>query len=171
MREIHISGGSWEDSSIKPDKKIRRDTHDNPVPGEVFHLLKLCIHKCPNLKYIVMEQLSNGLDTEEKRILFREDFVKMSAIINEESSAHDIQQNSFLPENLEVPGLPIEDELLKAQQSTLSNILENAASFDHAKKLLQSSILTQTEWETEKWEPHMLETAIAIAQKWKHRFA
>ena len=118
-----------------------------------------------------MEQLSNGLDTENKRILFREDFIKMSAIITEESNVPGIEQNSFLPVNLEVPGLPIEDELLKAQQSTLSNILENAASFDHAKKLLQSSILSHTEWETEKWEPHMLETAIAIAQKWRHGFA
>jgi len=171
VREIHISGGSWEDSNIKAGKKIRRDTHDNPVPDEVFQFLKLCIHKCPNLKFVVMEQLSNGLDTENKRILFREDFIKMSAIITEESNVPGIEQNSFLPVNLEVPGLPIEDELLKTQQSTLSNILENASSFDHAKKLLQSSILSHTEWETEKWEPHMLETAIAIAQKWRHGFA
>jgi uncharacterized protein (UPF0276 family) len=39
VREIHISGGSWEDSNILPGKKIRRDTHDNPVPEKVFHLL------------------------------------------------------------------------------------------------------------------------------------
>ena len=171
VREIHISGGSWEDSNIKPGKKIRRDTHDNSVPDEVFQFLKLCIHKCPNLKFVVMEQLSNGLETDDKRILFREDFIKMSTIIKEGSSVHGKQQNSFLPVNLEVPELPIEDELLKTQQSTLSNILENASSFDHAKKLLQSSILADTAWGTEKWEPHMLETAIAIAQKWKHGFA
>src|SRR5687767_7258149 len=32
VREIHISGGSWEDSHIIPGKKIRRDTHDDAVP-------------------------------------------------------------------------------------------------------------------------------------------
>src|SRR6185295_16105907 len=67
VREIHISGGSWEDSHIIPGKKIRRDTHDDSVPEEVFGLLELSIHRCPNLKYVVLEQLSSGLDTLQKR--------------------------------------------------------------------------------------------------------
>ena len=40
VREIHISGGSWEDSTAQTDRKIRRDTHDNSVPVAVFDLLK-----------------------------------------------------------------------------------------------------------------------------------
>jgi hypothetical protein len=118
-----------------------------------------------------MEQLSNGLDTDNKRILFREDFIKMSAIVRNENNADSLLENTFLPENFEAPGLPVEDNYLNAQQSILSNILETATSYEDAKKLLQSSILSNSDWETEKWEPHMLETAIAIAQKWKYGFA
>ena len=63
VREIHISGGSWDDSLIEPTRKVRRDTHDDVVPAEVFDLLKLTIRYCPNLKYVVLEQLGNGLTT------------------------------------------------------------------------------------------------------------
>ena len=171
VREIHISGGSFEESHIEAGKKIRRDTHDNPVPPEVFYLLRKCIHKCVNLRYVVMEQLSLGLDTEEKRVSFRDDFIKMKSIVNEESNTVSKPQNDFLPKNPGALESPIEDKLLSAEQSALSKILETASSYAHAQQLLRSSILSNTAWQTEKWEPHMLETAIAIAQKWKHGFA
>ena len=172
VREIHISGGSWENSHIIPGKKIRRDTHDNAVPGKVFHLLELSIRKCPHVKYVVLEQLSNGLDTANKKKLFRQDFIKLNTIVNNENDRQSVSaENTFLPAMTETLGQPIEDMLLNAQQSALSNILETATNCEHAVQLLQSSILSNTAWETEKWEPYMLETAIAIAQKWKYGFA
>ena len=36
VREIHISGGSWESVESRPGQKIRRDTHDDAVPQPVF---------------------------------------------------------------------------------------------------------------------------------------
>jgi hypothetical protein len=38
------------------------------------------------------------------------------------------------------------------------------------KRSLRNSILANTSWNIEAWNPHMLETAIAIAQKWKNGF-
>ncbi|MEJ7586435.1 MAG: DUF692 family multinuclear iron-containing protein [Ferruginibacter sp.] len=172
VREIHVSGGSWEDSQIDPGKKIRRDTHDDSVPAEVFRLLKHCIEVCPQVKFVVLEQLSNGLQTEDKRELFRKDFLKMDAVINEQNQLKQLSPiNLFLPAHSVSPGLPAENELLHAEQSVLSDILETADSYEHAVQLLRSSILYASEWKTEKWEPYMLETALAIAQKWKHGFA
>lgn len=171
VREIHVSGGSWENSRVIPGKKIRRDTHDNVVPAEVFHLLELCIRKCPHVKYVVLEQLGNALDTVQKRKLFREDFIKLDKIIKKENGNRFFSgENTFLPAETLNQAPPLEDKLLHAQQLALSNILETATGYEHAAHLLQSSILFNTEWETEKWEPHMLETAIAIAQKWKKGF-
>ena len=119
-----------------------------------------------------MEQLSDGLDTEIKRKLFREDFIKLDAIVKKATGPQRIQkENTFLPQMDIDPGEPIVNKVLYAQQSALSTILETATSYGHAVKLLQSSILANTDWETEKWEPYMLETAIAIAQKWKNGFA
>jgi uncharacterized protein (UPF0276 family) len=172
VREIHVSGGSVVDSHINPGKKIRRDTHDGTVPEEVFRLLELIIPKCPHLKYVVMEQLSDGLDTEIKRKLFRQDFIKLDTIVKKATRPKRIQKgNTFLPQMDIDPGEPIVNKLLYSQQSALSAILETATSYGHAVKLLQSSILANTDWETEKWEPYILETVIAIAQKWKNGFA
>lgn len=167
VREIHISGGSWESSATKPRKKIRRDTHDDAVPPQVFALLKQAIPKCTNLKYVVMEQMGHSLDTKDKRKTFRQHFITMSAIVKE-FSAHCSTQNNFLPfENITLSAYPPEDRVLYEQQMALSVILEHAISAAHAAELLQSSGLANTVWKTEEWDSYMLETAIAIAQKWK----
>ncbi len=172
VREIHISGGSWQDSLMAPGEKIRRDTHDDAVPNEVFDLLEHSLRKCPNLKYVVLEQLGTGLYTEESRSRFQQDFLQMEQIIRHNEQRLPATGNSFLPPGqLFLEARPLENERLYAQQLQLSNILETAGSYDAAQKMLHTSDLAQSEWEVEKWDPRMLETALAIAQKWKHGFA
>jgi len=96
VREIHISGGSWESSEYFPDKKIRRDTHDDSVPAEVFDLLKYAIPRCPELSFVVMEQLGFGLTTEQARLDFQNDFMQMENIIRQ--LENDVpSKNNFLP--------------------------------------------------------------------------
>lgn len=153
VREIHVSGGSWEDSHIVPGKKIRRDTHDESVPEEVFQLLKYTISKCANLKYVVLEELGTGLDTLESRGLFQQDFLRLNTIVEHENNRLVGKRiNTFLPATPFSPGPPIEDKLLHAQQLELSAILETAITCEHAKQLLYSSGLANTDWEVEKWE-------------------
>ncbi|MEK7256541.1 MAG: DUF692 family multinuclear iron-containing protein [Bacteroidota bacterium] len=171
VREIHISGGSWEDAAIAPGKKIRRDTHDDTVPPEVFMLLEKAIEKCPNLKFVVMEQLSSALQKPENQALFRKDFLAMDEIVQRENERQ--RQpflNSFLPKAAPELGLPTEDESLHRQQSELSKILETASGYEDARNLLSVSSLANSAWEVENWEPCMLETALRIAQKWRDRF-
>lgn len=171
VREIHVSGGSWDDSMILPKKKIRRDTHDETVPKEVFQLLKHTISKCENLKYVVLEQLGTGLDTLESRALFQQDFLRLNTIVEQAKKGFaDRTVDLFLPAAPFFPGPPAEDELLQAQQLELSGILETAITCEHARQLLNLSGLTNTDWEVEKWDLYMLETAISIAQKWKNGF-
>ena len=168
VREIHISGGSWEDSYIVPGRKVRRDTHDDSVPPEVFRLLEIVVSYCPNLKYVVMEQLGNGLSTEESRTLFYRDFLRLEAIVNERNTGwfSDPVDISFLPPLSDITHPPIEDETLYHQQLELSAILETAGSYGEAKQRLDRSALANSAWQIGNWEPYMLETAISIARKW-----
>lgn len=171
VREIHISGGSWENSVANPGRKIRRDTHDDAVPDEVYKLLENVIPKCPNLKYVVLEQLGQALGTDEKRKNFQDDFLKLTAILEKENNrSWPEPTNDFLISVTRSDIHPLEDENLFAQQCALSSILESAHSYKHAVQLLQASGFANTAWNIEQWQPHMLETAIAIAQKWKHGF-
>lgn len=179
VREIHISGGSWEDSSVYPEKRVRRDTHDDAVPKEVFELLEQTLEKCPNLKYTVLEQIGTGLKSEEEKAVFRANFIEMDRIVsvfntrqlvNEKANSLETgTYNDFLPPNIlsNLSGKPIEDELLHRQQQKLSEILENALNYEQVQDQLQHSILAETAWEIESWSPHMVETVYKIAQKWK----
>ena len=168
VREIHISGGSWENSVTDIERKIRRDTHDDATPEEVFQLLEKTIEKCPNLKYVVLEQLGTGLKTGESRKLYYNDFLKMEKIVqlkNKTRPLHSI--NSFLPFSILMNENVIEDDTLYDQQLQLSSILETSGSYEEAIHLLDRSSLANSEWNIENWEPYMIETAMKIAQKWK----
>ena len=173
VREIHISGGSWQDSRLPSGKKIRRDTHDEAVPAEVFDLLERSMVRCPHLKYVVLEQLGSGLRTEESRGMFQQDFLRMEGLVEQCNQGRtDAVGKVFFPEKPNVPAiLPLEDELLYAQQAQLSCILETAVDGEAARNMLAASNLAHSSWETEQWTPYMVETALAIAQKWKHGFA
>ncbi|TLU98745.1 multinuclear nonheme iron-dependent oxidase [Dyadobacter luticola] len=171
VREIHISGGSWDDQLSGFEKIVRRDTHDESVPEEVFEYLKLAIPQCKNLKYVVLEQLGAALETSDQQETFRNDFLKMQAIIQHPGtksaqSVSDFVTKYFSP----LSPIPPEDPHLYRQQKQLSDILENAADSFEAFKMLQNSTLANSDWRVENWEPVMLETAIAIARKWKNGF-
>lgn len=171
VREIHVSGGSWEDSVILPGKKIRRDTHDDTVPDEVFQLLQYALLKCPKVKYVVLEQLGTALKTEASREKFRADFFRMETMVQHHNTrAGDRAPTDFSPATPYRPGMPAEDPALHEQQMELSNILENAVDAGHAAVLLRASTLAQSAWQVEHWAPEMLETALRIAQKWKNGF-
>jgi uncharacterized protein len=168
VREIHISGGSWDDSLAAPGKKVRRDTHDDAVPEEVFSLLDKTIDRCSNLKYVVMEQLGTGLHNQESRDLFYHDFIRMETIVKQKNKQRpDIPVNSFLPVLPISLGKVEEDETLYTQQLELSAILESASTYNEAISELSRSSLAHSSWKIEQWEPYMIEAAMKIAQKWK----
>lgn len=168
VREIHISGGSWDGSNADPGRIVRRDTHDDAVPQEVFRLLENAIERCPHLKYVVLEQLGVGLQTAAARKTFYEDFLKMKHIVQEKSKMPAPgAADTFLPGAILLTEEKEEDETLYRQQLELSLILETAATYEEAINRLNNSSLAFSDWDIEAWEPYMVEVAMKIAQKWK----
>ena len=169
VREIHISGGSWESSGIIPERTIRRDTHDDAVPEAVFELLRKTLPLCKNLKFVILEQLGIALHTVESQYQFQQDFEQMQSIIHVFNSHNQsIPDTDFLPKGLISLNEPIPESLtLYQQQLELSSILESSTSYQEALRLLTDSSLAHSAWKTENWSPYMLETALRIARKWK----
>src|SRR5690606_24476237 len=124
VREIHISGGSWEPASSLPSRTIRRDTHDDAVPEVVFDFLEKTLPLCPNIKFTVLEQLGNGLKTTASHLQFQRDFHRMNEIIQKAATGKtEVNTNNFLPgEKAEISSNIIEDQLLSSQQQQLSDI-------------------------------------------------
>jgi uncharacterized protein (UPF0276 family) len=167
VREIHISGGSWEEVSIEPGRRVRRDTHDDGVPNEVFDLLHAALQVCPHCKYVVLEQLGVGLHTPESRAQFYADFIRMEKTVDEANlRGNSTEPNNFIPAQNIISEPAIEDDRLFQQQRELSAILESDMNYEEALSALRASSLAGTEWNIEHWDPAMLETAMQIAQKW-----
>jgi uncharacterized protein len=173
VREIHISGGSWAENSFNTDKKIRRDTHDACVPETVFSLLQQTIPLCSNLKFVVLEQLGTALASEASQQQFQSDFYRLCEIVEKANfSSLNYTISPFLPTqkpNLSLP--PLENRELAQAQWELSHILENAENYTDAQQQLSHSSLANSAWKIEQWQPEMLATALAIAQKWKTGWA
>jgi hypothetical protein len=128
----------------------------------------MTIAQCPHLKYVVLEQLGNGLVTEMSKRCFYNDFLRMEEIVRRNSNESDAgSHDPFLPLSPLSTGIAVEDMLLYKQQLELSSILESSASYAEAMHLLRQSSLANSDWRIEQWEPYMIETAVKIAQKWK----
>lgn len=171
VREIHISGGSWEPAYSGSNKKIRRDTHDSAVPEVIFDYLPQLISCCPNLKYVMLEQLGSALTLDASKVQFQKDFLRLSNLLEEHpvNSKNKIL-NSFLPAEFILADRPLENETLHLEQIQLSMILENCEGVLDAISKLHQSSLAKSDWKIEEWGEDMLETAIKIAKKWKMGF-
>jgi uncharacterized protein (UPF0276 family) len=81
VREIHLSGGSWSQSVSGKRVAVRRDTHDDSVPQEVFNLATLALKLCPNIEFVILERLGNTMTDPESQREFRDDFETMEEIL------------------------------------------------------------------------------------------
>ena len=102
---------------------------------------------------------------------FQKDFSKLDKIVRQNNNKlTDFKKKSFLPNKTIAVGKPLEDQLLHDQQMMLSNILETSKNYLEVRDRLAASLLANTAWEVENWEPIMIDTAFQIVQKWKHGF-
>lgn len=81
VKEIHISGGSWSPSYSGKRAAVRRDTHDDSVPEEVFILAQVALEYCPTIEYAILERLGNTMPTWMEQQSFRDDFLRLKNIV------------------------------------------------------------------------------------------
>jgi len=79
VRELHVSGGSW--SQGRGGDRIRRDTHDGPVPGEVFAAVPVALQRCQSVQAVIFERLGGTLASAPDEQQFRDDFRRLKGIV------------------------------------------------------------------------------------------
>jgi hypothetical protein len=120
VQEIHISGGSWSQPSREySSDRIRRDTHDDFVPDDVFALLPLSLKKCPNVEAVILERLGGTMTQEAEQIRFREDFRTLGRLISGCSAAIPVMEH---PSSQEISGHSL--------QSTMAETADNISHPD-----------------------------------------
>ncbi len=87
VRELHLSGGSWDPTAADPPgRPARRDTHDDAVPDAVFDLLELALERCPNVEAVILERLPGTFRSEDDAVGFRRDYARMVATLRARSA-------------------------------------------------------------------------------------
>jgi len=161
VREIHISGGSWQNSLYSKDKKIRRDTHDNCVPEIIFEILPEIINKCKNLEFIILEQLGDSLVTLDAQISYQNDFIRLKQIVSHQTFSSK-EKNNFFPSHHILNDKPLTNLKLKLEQKKILKLLKTQPNFDTIKNTnLQY-------WNTQDWDIEMIHTAMEIYNKWNN---
>ncbi|MCI0586855.1 MAG: DUF692 domain-containing protein [Planctomycetes bacterium] len=75
--EIHVSGGSASEPEWLPSRRVMRlDSHDAPVPEEVWRLLERTAPRCPNLRGVTLERME-GTVGEGDVPLLREELARV----------------------------------------------------------------------------------------------
>jgi uncharacterized protein (UPF0276 family) len=87
VREMHISGGSWSPSVSGKRTAVRRDTHDDSVPPEVFDLLKLALSMCPETEFVFLERLADTMPESDDQEAFRQDYRRLHSLVSEPANA------------------------------------------------------------------------------------
>lgn len=86
VRELHVSGGSWSEHPVGSGNRIRRDTHDDAVPSEIFDVLPEVLGRCPNVEAIILERLDGTIEGQRDKEQFRTDFRRLRQLVAETTS-------------------------------------------------------------------------------------
>lgn len=169
VRELHISGGSWSVPKFSEGaKRVRRDTHDEDVPEELFELLPTVLQLCPNVECVVLERLGHTLITEKEMDQFRKDFLEIKRIVKEAKGDEKYPSEKLKKlnskNNLSI--IPLEDAGLNKQQKKLIDILSQYSNPEKALDKFRKEGELFSEWGTENWNLSMMETANLLLKKW-----
>lgn len=158
VKEIHLSGGSWEDSIYTKGKRIRRDTHNDAIPEEIIEILPEVLSNCNHLEYLIIERLGHTLNKESDRTNFLNDFKKVRQIVN--NSENNSSSKNTWKKKSRILEKPLEDFLLFEDQTQLTKLLFDSAN----PEIIKNHQFHY--FDIKKWDSEMIDTATKIIKKW-----
>ncbi len=166
VKELHLSGGSWEQSAHSA-ALVRRDTHDDAVPSEVFSLLEWALPRCPRTDVVVLERLGHTLNSKQEEAGFREDFRRMKSIVCAAPNGTAGKWPAPLAA-AKLHAVPVaEDAALARSQAAVLRAFKSAATAQEAEAALAALPAEDAAlWQPAAWNLPQLETAVLLGQKW-----
>lgn len=157
VKEIHLSGGSWQESAYGR-KPVRRDTHDERIPDKIVEILPEVLSQCPNLEYVIIERLGHTLNVESEKQAFFADFNRVKEMI--ERSDDLPGDRKVWNKKKGVYSKPVEDLMLYDEQTRLTKLLFDGESVGSVKNQKFHY------FKPENWDEEMIMTAQQIIKKW-----
>lgn len=156
VKEIHLSGGSWQESAYGK-KPVRRDTHDDRIPEEIINLLPEVLIQC-HPEYVIIERLGHTLHTETEKQFFFDDFNRVKKIL--ELSDYPVDEEKIWNRKNIIHSKPVEDLLLHSEQTELTRLLFDGNTTESIKNR------DFHYFKPESWDEEMITTAQQIIKKW-----
>ena len=161
VRELHVSGGSWAAPMGEP---FRRDTHDEPVPEDIFAFLPEALARCPGTEFVIFERMGGTLLSQGDQAQFREDFLRLRQVAGA-APRHD---GWIPPPSLEpVPAVEYEDAPLYAFQCALLDLLATdlAPAAIH-RRIMQDPVFQASPNCARDFDLRAIATAQELVRKW-----
>ena len=142
-------------------QQIRRDTHDQGIPEEVFNLLEFAVPRCKNLEYVICERLDGTFHDAEEVSTFRADYARLRNLLGQANptAPAPVPKRSAAPV-WQTP--PLIDQTVAEFQSAVIMTLADAASPHAAMEALRKST-------GQELDPQMVEVAMLLVRKWGRR--
>jgi len=176
--EMHISGGSTSESKHGYAKKpIRRDTHDGPVPNDLYELLPQALALCPNVQVVILERLGHTFGEHDVAKSFADEFRKLKIVIDQFNSNnatagsadqlhHHHKTGSVSAEETQIQPLSNTNGL-QTLQGQLLTLLADERNADWVKSELQRETQFSSFSEyLNSMEPRMIEVGQELIRKW-----
>lgn len=161
VHELHVSGGSWAETSHGP---VRRDTHDGTVPFEVLELLQLALRRCPEVRFVVVERLGDSFESPDAAAELRADVMAVRGTL---STFDGVTSSLAKPLPLALWPDVHRDDALAVAQSALYATLDSGPTEDDAWST--SEAVSAIRSMIEHAEPRMLATGEALMRRWGRR--
>ncbi len=174
--EIHISGGSFSSSkSGYADKPVRRDTHDGPVPNELYRVLPEVLNLCKNVRVVILERLGKTILDKKTKKEFANEFRQLKKVLKDWNKRRAITCGAESKLNVtgdwlrEIPDEigAADEQRLEELQFTLFNLLEGDRDAAWIKEQLsQDNRFSHFSEYINSIEPRMLEVSQELIKKW-----
>jgi len=178
VREIHVSGGSVARSQDDPRARpFRRDTHDGPLPSEVFDLIGPAIDACANVEVVLLERLGGTFAAAGSIARYQDDYRRMRSIVHGASrgsagplqgSAQTVVQGRSLPLAADdVNSHEAEIASLAVLQLAWIGALHEATTVDEVVARLRAAPIEPAHhaWAL-GFDRRAVEVAMAVAKRW-----
>lgn len=167
VRELHLSGGSWSPGDPSQSDRIRRDTHDGPVPEAVFELLDLALARCPAVEAVILESLPGPLRVPGAAEQFRRDYRRMRAQVEAGATRLPVVAELDETHEAELDTLWQSRDNPEHWQTTLLELLRSSGEPGVIISQLRSDPeLTSLRSHSDTLEPRMLHVARELFHSW-----
>jgi uncharacterized protein (UPF0276 family) len=167
VREIHVSGGRWVDIEGRP---YRFDGHNDPVPADVFALLKAALSLCREVSVVILERRGGTLRSDADVDGLRADYRHLVEIVRE-ADASDERSRPMTPLRSFKPPVAsdmirVPEELARYQDALVEVLASTGTSQQLQARLLAHHAVAPVQDYVASFLPRCIAATSMLVRRW-----